>query len=133
MARYEQLWQMPKPRSSAIHACTRFSDPWRKAVNAANAPKGTGFHSLRHYYASLLIRHGESVKVVQARLGHASAAETLDRYSHLWPDSEDQTREAVNAVLGISRPNRGPRSGPDPRFPQVGTGGAASRPVRRTV
>jgi integrase len=89
---------------------TRFSDPWRKAVKAANAPAGTGFHSLRHYYASLLIRHGESVKVVQARLGHASAAETLDTYSHLWPDSEDQTREAVDAVLDISRPNRGPRS-----------------------
>jgi len=89
---------------------TRFSDPWRKAVKASHAPQGTGFHSLRHYYASLLIRHGESVKVVQARLGHASAAETLDTYGHLWPDSEDQTREAVDAVLNISRPNRGPRS-----------------------
>jgi integrase len=51
---------------------------------------------------NLLIRHGESVKVVQARLGHASAAETLDTYSHLWPDSEDRTRAAVDAVLGAS-------------------------------
>ncbi len=58
-------------------------------------------HSLRHFYASLLIRHGESVKVVQSRLGHATAAETLDTYSHLWPDSEDRTRDAVEAVLGI--------------------------------
>ncbi len=63
-------------------------------------PKGTGMHALRHYYASLLIRYGESVKTVQARLGHASAAETLDTYSHLWPDSDDRTREAVDAVLG---------------------------------
>jgi integrase len=44
--------------------------------------------------------HNESVKVVQARLGHASAAETLDTYSHLWPDSEDRTRLAVDEVLG---------------------------------
>jgi integrase len=51
-------------------------------------------HDLRHYYASLLIRHGESVKTVQRRLGHATAAETLDTYSHLWPDSDDRTREA---------------------------------------
>ncbi len=78
---------------------TRFSDVWRPAVKAAGIPKGTGFHALRHYYASLLIRHGESVKVVQARLGHASAAETLDTYSHLWPDSDDNTRAAVDAVL----------------------------------
>ena len=59
------------------------------------------FHELRHFYASLLIRHGESVKTVQARLGHASAAETLDTYSHLWPDSDDRTREAVDTAFGI--------------------------------
>lgn len=65
-----------------------------------STPGREGWHALRHYYASLLIRHGESVKVVQSRLGHASAAETLDTYSHLWPDSDDQTREAVDEVLG---------------------------------
>jgi len=47
----------------------------------------------------VLIRHGESVEVVQSPLGHASAAETLDTYSHLWPDSEDRTRLAVDSVL----------------------------------
>jgi integrase len=73
---------------------------WRRAVKATGAPAGSGFHELRHYFASLLIRHGESVKTVQARLGHATAAETLDTYSHLWPDSDDRTREAVDAVLG---------------------------------
>jgi hypothetical protein len=26
--------------------------------------------------------------------------ETLDTYSHLWADSEDRTREAVDQVLG---------------------------------
>ena len=61
---------------------------------------GVGFHALRHYYASLLIRHGESVTTVQARLGHKTAKETLDTYSHLGPDSEDRTRAAVDSVLG---------------------------------
>lgn len=79
---------------------TRFSaSVWRPAVKRAEL-EGVTFHDLRHYYASLLIRHGESVKVVQARLGHATAAETLDTYSHLWPDPEDRTREAIDAVLG---------------------------------
>ena len=54
-------------------------------------------------HASLLIRHGESVTTVQARLGHSSATETLDTYSHRWPDSDDRTREAVDAVLGARR------------------------------
>jgi integrase len=83
---------------------TRFSPIWRPAATAAGLGDGVTFHDLRHYYASLLIRHGESVKVVQSRLGHKNAAETLDTYSHLWPDSEDRTREAVDTVLG--RPAR---------------------------
>ena len=72
------------------------------ALETAGLPAGTGFHALRHYYASLLIRHGESVKAVQARLGHASAVETLDTYSHLWPDSDDRTRDATDSVLGFT-------------------------------
>ena len=39
------------------------------------------------------------MKVVQARLGHASASETLDTYAHLWPDNEERTRAAVDEVL----------------------------------
>ncbi|WP_197504592.1 site-specific integrase [Mycobacterium sp. 852002-51163_SCH5372311] len=79
-----------------------FGHKWRAAVETAGLPAGTGFHALRHYYASLLIRHGESVKTVQARLGHASAVETLDTYSHLWPDSDDRTRDAIDSVLGAT-------------------------------
>jgi hypothetical protein len=41
------------------------------------------------------------VKTVQSRLGHASAVETLDTYSHLWPDSDDRTRDAIDSVLGF--------------------------------
>ena len=79
---------------------TTFSDIWRKAVEPLGVPKGDGFHQLRHFYASLLIAHGESIKVVQERLGHTSAQMTLDTYSHLWPDSDDSTRAAVDLVLG---------------------------------
>lgn len=76
---------------------------WIPARKAANLPSGVGIHALRHYYASRLIRFGESVKTVQNRLGHASASETLDTYSHLWPDADDRTREAVAGL--ISEPN----------------------------
>ncbi|WP_237394365.1 tyrosine-type recombinase/integrase [Mycobacterium paraintracellulare] len=91
-------------RRAGVHAVGQADHPrdhkWRPAVAEAKLPAGTGFHALRHYYASLLIRHGESVKTVQARLGHASAVETLDTYSHLWPDSDDRTRDAIDSVLG---------------------------------
>jgi integrase len=80
--------------------------PWQvqRAFRAARAkvdglPAGFRFHDLRHYYALLLISSGADVKVVQARLRHASAKTTLDTYAHLWPDSDDSTRAAVDKVL----------------------------------
>ena len=45
------------------------------------------------------------MKVVQSRLDHATAAETLDTYSHLWPDSDDTSRAAIDSALG-SKINR---------------------------
>lgn len=87
----------------------RFHEAWRPSAEEAGVA-GLRFHDLRHFYASLLINHGESVKVVQARLGHASASETLDTYAHLWPDNEERTRAAVDHVLGQA-PMRDEESG----------------------
>lgn len=71
---------------------------WRPLVERAGLP-GVGMHELRHFYASALIRAGLNPKVVAARLGHANAAMTLNTYSHLWPDDEDRTRQAVDELL----------------------------------
>jgi integrase len=78
-----------------------FGHVWRPAAKEAglNELTGSGMHALRHYYASLLIRYGESPRTVQARLGHASPSETLETYAHLWHDSDDRTRLAVDAEL----------------------------------
>jgi integrase len=78
--------------------------PWtiERAIRAAREqiglPEDFRFHDLRHYFASLLIASGLDVKVVQARLRHASAKTTLDTYGHLWPDRDDTSRAAVAAV-----------------------------------
>jgi hypothetical protein len=39
------------------------------------------------------------VKTVQARLRHGSAKTTLDTYGHLWPDRDESTRAAIDAVI----------------------------------
>jgi integrase len=41
------------------------------------------------------------VKTAQARLRHASAKTTLDTYGHIWPDRDEPTRAAIDAVLII--------------------------------
>lgn len=82
----------------------RFSQTWARAVRRVGLPPGTRFHDLRHTYASALIASGCSVKVVQAHLGHKSAAITLDVYSHLWPQDDDRARAAIQTFLdgGVS-------------------------------
>ena len=68
-------------------------------MKAAGLPQGTRFHDLRHFYASALIAAGLNVKVVQSRLGHATATETLDTYGHLFPDDADLGRGAIEAMF----------------------------------
>lgn len=87
-----------RPRGGPLRRTT-FSDVCQAAAAPPGIQTGDGFHQLRHFYASVLIKAGESVKVVQERLGHRSAQMTLDVYSHLWPEDEDGTRTAVDSVL----------------------------------
>lgn len=94
------------PRGGPVRRTTS-SDAWQSAARPLGIPTGEGFHLLRHHYASLLIREGESVKTVQDRLGHTSATMTLDVYGHLWPADEDRTRTAVDKVLGPGPGARG--------------------------
>jgi integrase len=55
-------------------------------------------HDLRHTCASLAIREGANVKVVQKLLGHQTATLTLDRYGHLYPDDLEAVAVAFDAV-----------------------------------
>ncbi len=80
-----------------------FAQVFESARARAGLPDWATPHDLRHFYASTLIRSGASVKVIQTRLGHASAKTTLDVYGHLFPDEEDRTRTAVDAALQPDR------------------------------
>ncbi|ANQ74258.1 tyrosine-type recombinase/integrase [Rhodococcus sp. 008] len=70
-----------------------------KETGDVDLPDEFTFHDLRHYLASLLIASGADIKTVQARLRHASAKTTLDIYGHLWPDADESTRLAIDAVI----------------------------------
>jgi integrase len=74
---------------------------WRPALLTAGVEpcRANGMHALRHFYASVLIDAGESVKAVAEYLGHADPGFTLRVYAHLFPSSEDRARSAVDRVL----------------------------------
>ncbi|MFI2473473.1 tyrosine-type recombinase/integrase [Nocardia xishanensis] len=80
--------------------------PWQieRALRAVRPsvpglPEEFTFQDLRHYLASLLIANGANIKVVQARMRHATAKTTLDVYGHLWPDTDESTRLVIASVI----------------------------------
>jgi integrase len=73
---------------------------WKPALAEAGIDddRHNGCHALRHFYASVLLDAGESIKAVSEYLGHSDPGFTLRVYTHLMPSSEDRTRKAVDAV-----------------------------------
>lgn len=67
-------------------------------------PRYTGFHALRHWYASWCINRKAdgglelSAKAVQTRMGHSSIQVTFDTYGHLFP-TQDEGAELAAAEL----------------------------------
>lgn len=84
---------------------------WRKAADRAHLPGKYGplepepavFHDLRHFYASALLRQGESLVVVGERLGHSRGSQETARYAHLWHDNDETSRAAISAVFNSGR------------------------------
>jgi len=70
-------------------------------VDAEGGPKYPGLHALRHFYASSCINRKADgglelpIKVVQARMGHASIQMTADTYGHLFPRTDDGSELAA--------------------------------------
>ena len=71
---------------------------FKKVVASAGLPKLT-IHGLRHTHATILLEQGVNPKVVSERLGHASVATTMDIYSHVLPDLQEEAALAIDAAL----------------------------------
>lgn len=71
---------------------------FQKATKVVDGCAGVRLHDLRHTCASLAIREGANIKVIQKLLGHKSAVLTLDKYGHLFPDDLDSVADAFDSA-----------------------------------
>lgn len=67
------------------------------------------FHDLRHTTATMLLSAGIHAKVVSERLGHATINITLDTYSHVLPDLQEEAAAAMDAVLKTVQTDGSPK------------------------
>ena len=56
-------------------------------------------HGLRHTYATLALSSGVNPRIVSARLGHATVALTLDVYSHVLPQADQEAADRIAELL----------------------------------
>lgn len=52
--------------------------------------KSITLHGLRHSHVAFLIEHNKNIYAVSKRLGHSSIKTTLDKYGHLYPETNQQ-------------------------------------------
>lgn len=73
---------------------------FKKVMREIGSPE-TRFHDLRHSYAVASIKSGDDVKTVQANLGHATAAFTLDVYGHVTAQMKKDSAARMEQFIKI--------------------------------
>ncbi len=76
---------------------------WQGAFRKADLTyekRRDGMHALRHFYASVLLAQGVSIKELAEYLGHSDPGFTLRTYTHLVPSSHERARDAIDGVFG---------------------------------
>ena len=71
---------------------------WERFVAKHNLPK-IRLHDLRHSNATAMIASGISAKVVQHRLGHSDVSITLNTYTHVLPEMDQDAADKLNQSL----------------------------------
>ena len=65
----------------------------------ASGVKVIRIHDLRHSHASLLIELGFSPVLINERLGHENIETTLETYSHLYSNKQEQVAEKFQSFI----------------------------------
>lgn len=55
-------------------------------------------HDFRHSHASLLANNGVNILEISRRLGHSNIEQTLNTYSHFYPQEEDKALSILNII-----------------------------------
>ena len=71
---------------------------WERFVAKHKLPP-IRLHDLRHSNATAMIAAGINAKVVQHRLGHANVSITLNTYTHVLPEMDQEAADTLNNAL----------------------------------
>jgi integrase len=85
------------PNGNPLHPDT-ITALFHKHREAAGLPR-IRLHDVRHSYATAALKAGISPKVISERLGHSSAAFTLQSYTHVIPGMDEMAADTVAKLI----------------------------------
>jgi len=91
----EQVWKPALASAGVIPA----PETDRRGRRRYATTRKEGPHQLRHFYASVMLAGGVSVKELAQFLGHKDEAFTLRVYTHLLPSSRDRARQVMDSRM----------------------------------
>ena len=119
-ARVYSRWMFPSPRNEDVPLDPATSRKKLLQILEHAQCKRIRFHDLRHTFATTALEHGMDIKTLAATIGHVSVATTLDTYTHITNDMQQEA--AANIDRGIGK-NETPstdesQNEPQPRMTQ---------------
>jgi len=110
----------PRPDGAPTHP-ERFTRTFDRLVAEAGLPR-IRLHDLRHTHATLLLKAGVPVKVVSERLGHASAAFTLNVYQSVLPGMQAEAAATFSRLVSADPVEDPVEAGGPPTTPDQASG-----------
>jgi len=93
----EDDWVFAHPDGNPLRPGT-VSHAFSKLSHKGVIPK-LRLHDLRHSHATLLLEDGMDINAVKQRLGHSSAAFTLDTYGHVTPRMQRAVVDSLDRLV----------------------------------
>jgi integrase len=84
---------------------TTFSQSFGRTLKRNKLPH-IRFHDLRHTNATMMLKQKVSAKVASERLGHSTIGITLDLYSHVLKEMQEEAAEKLESVIFKSNNNQ---------------------------
>ena len=93
------VWIFPNPLKPEAPMNPSIAYRQLKAILTENSLPDLRFHDLRHTFATHALANGVDAKTLSGILGHTNASFTLDTYTHVTPDMQQEASYIVGGFL----------------------------------
>ena len=103
---WENGWNLVFTNELGGHLCApTVYNHFKRIVKEIGLPE-VRFHDMRHTFAVLSLQNGDDIKTVQANVGHATAAFTLDVYGHVSQKMQKDSATGCSTISTGFKPGR---------------------------